>query len=462
MFLLTSILRLTIQIGGYMTSVHWRYVFALVSGLGALSIITVAFLRPDLKNGMYSVTRPRPGQTYLQSLWSGLTSLDFPGVSIFVTGVALIILATSWGGSTYPWGSAAVLIPLITGPLLLVVFVIYQQYMVPGRFLTKRFPRTIPVIPYQFFREKDVTLVCLISASTGAALYSAFYFAGVYFTLVKNMDPAEAGIQLLYYVPGIGIGVYSAIFMCNVYPRQTITPLLIGTVIETGGIAALSWAIAARGKVAVNVLMAVAGLGTGIRFMPENLHLTGMYRDRLAPILGLLLFSNPFGGTLALTVMGSVFQNKMAVYFTADNAGAGGGTSGFDIHSPTAFEALAELPPEVLEDVRATAANAISWAFISILPFLGISIIAASLLGNVWVSKNKTAEAEGEVDADMRDQTQSVQRDGRPEVLTGIYFRALLRRTVEVERHPGPLEARLDQLRAPAEPREQKRAMSTA
>jgi hypothetical protein len=44
----------------------------------------------------------------------------------------------------------------------------------------------------------------------------------------------------------------------------------------------------------------------------------------------------------------------------------------------------------------------------------------------------------------MQEQTQSMQRDGRPDVLTGIYFSALLRRTIAAERHPGPLEVRLD------------------
>jgi hypothetical protein len=429
-----------------MTNVHWRYVFVLLSALSGLSIATIALLRPDLKKGKYSLTRPRPGQTYFQSFLGGCACIDFVGAGTFVGGVTLILLATSWGGSTYAWASPAVLVPLIVGPLLLVCFVVYQRCMAPGRYLARKFPRTMPVVPYQLFHEKDVTLVCIISAATGAALYACFYFAGVYFTVVENYDAGKAGLQLLFYVPGIGVGVYTAITMCNVYPRQTIWPLLLGTIVETGAIGALSWAISARQKTAVNVLMGVAGFGTGIRFMPENLHLTGMYRDRIAVILGLLSFSGPFGGTIALTVMGSVFQNKMSVYFAGGN-----GSSSFDINSPAALDAINQLPPEKLEHFRSEAAKAVSWSFISILPFLSISILAALMLGNVWISKGKKANKEtpaGELttapDSAMQDQTQSVQRDGRPDVLTGMYFRALLRRTIVAERHPGPLEVRLD------------------
>jgi hypothetical protein len=431
-----------------MTNVHWRYVFVLLSALSGISIVTVAFLRPDLKKGRYSLTRPRPGQTHLQSFLAGCACIDFIGAGTFVSGVTLILLATSWGGSAYAWVSPAVLVPLITGPILLVFFVVYQKYMGPGRHLARRLPRTMPVVPYQLFHEKDVTLVCVISAATGAALYASFYFAGVYFTMVENFDAGKAGLQLLFYVPGIGVGVYTAIVMCNVYPRQTIWPLLIGTLVETGSIGALSWAISARQKTTVNVLMGVAGFGTGIRFMPENLHLTGMYRDRIAVILGLLSFAGPFGGTIALTVMGSVFQNKMSVYFAA-----GDGSSTFDINSPAVLDTINALPLQQLEHFRSAAANAVSWSFISILPFLTVSILAALLLGNVWISKDKMAkeatsarETAANPDMAMQDQTHSVQRDGRPDVLTGMYFRAVLRRTVASERYPGPMEVRLDQL----------------
>jgi hypothetical protein len=432
-----------------MTNVHWRYVFVLLSALSGLSVVTIAFLRPDLKKGRYSLSHPRPGQTHLQSFFGGCACIDIVGAGSFVLGVTLILLATSWGGSAYAWISPAVLIPLIAGPLLLVFFVVYQRYMAPGRYLARRFPKTMPVVPYHLFHEKDVTLVCIISAATGAALYACFYFAGVYFTMVENYNAGKAGLQLLFYVPGIGVGVYTAITMCNVYPRQTIWPLLLGTLVETGSIGVLSWAIRARQKTAVNVLMGVAGFGTGIRFMPENLHLTGMYRDRIAVILGLLSFAGPFGGTIALTVMGSVFQNNMSAFF-----GGGNGSSSFDYNSPAALDAIISLPPDQLEHFRSAAANAVSLSFVSILPFLAISIFAALMLGNVWISKDKMANPAGDMVADtdlvLQDQTQSVQRDGRPDVLTGMYFRAVLRRTVSLERRLGPLEVRLDEHDTPS------------
>jgi hypothetical protein len=248
------------------------------------------------------------------------------------------------------------------------------------------------VVPYQLFHEKDVTLVCFISAATGAALYACFYFAGVYFTLVEWFNGGKAGLQLLCYVPSIGVGVYTTIFMCNMYPRQTIWPLLIGTSVETGSIGALSWAVSARQKTAVNILMGVARFGTGMHFMSENLHRTGTYRDKIAVILGILSFAGPFGGTIALTVMGSIFQNKISAYFVGSRS-----SSRFNTNSPAALDAFNDLQPEQLEHFRSAAANTISWSFISVLPFLGLSILAALMLGNVWISKDKKTDTDSDV-----------------------------------------------------------------
>jgi len=38
----------------------------------------------------------------------------------------------------------------------------------------------------------------------GMGIYSLFYFSDLYFVLVKENPATKAGVQLLYYVPGIG------------------------------------------------------------------------------------------------------------------------------------------------------------------------------------------------------------------------------------------------------------------
>ncbi len=366
-----------------------------------MSFCTIFLLRGDLKPGKISLSRPEPSQTRFQALVSGLSTLDIGGITLFILGVGLVILGTAWGGSTFPWKSGAVISSIILGALLIMLFLAYETLLSPGRILNRHFPKTVPMIPSSVLSAKDVKLVCFIAAATGSALYSVFYFIGIYFTLVESYTSSHAGTQLLYYVPGLGVGVYGAIFICNVYPRQTFWPLFIGTVVETAGIAVLSYAVKSRDPTLVNVMMAIAGAGTGMRFMPSNLHLSGMFRSQLASVYSLLRFALPFGGTLALTIMGSVFQNQMSEYFGSDavsnsNSSSNNSTSTatINLHNQASLDAISSLPQAEQDAIRAQGATATMWSFISILPILGLSLVASVGLGNVWIPRRKSSKNE--------------------------------------------------------------------
>lgn len=439
-------------IGGYLTQTSWRYTFTLCAGMSAVSAFSIIFLRQDLKAGEVALFDAGSWTPHLSRLASGLATLDIGGAFFFIAGIGLIILGTSWGGSSYPWSSAGVIAPLVVGSVLCIVFVVYEKMLEPGRPLARAFPNVQAMVPWSILKEKDVVIICIIAAATGAALYSAFYFIGIYFTLVEGFDSGKSGLQLLYYVPGLGIGVYAAMFMCNVKPRQTFWPLLIGSVVETAGIGALTYATKQADHTLVNVMMAIAGFGTGIRFMPESLHLSGMFRNRLAPTLSMLRFAMPFGGTLALTVMGAVFQNKMSAYFGSPEVAQQLGIDGGDVnaHNTASLDAVNDAPPELQAAIRSTGADAVMWAFISIIPLLSLALIANLFLGNVWISKHeKTVDLEkterrdsgGTASGLVQGQRTVVERDGLPDILSGVYLQALFTGTVKSKKHAGPAES---------------------
>lgn len=445
-------------IGGYLTNANWRYCFVLSAGISVVSFLSLFIVRNDLLAGKVSIWRPSGSQTRLQALASGTATLDAGGSTLFILGVGLIILATAWGGSTYAWGSSAVIVPLVIGAVLLAAFVAWETLLAPNRFLNRRFPRTIPMIPASTLGAKDLSLVCIIAAGTGAALYSVFYFIGIYFTLVEGYEASKAGTQLLYYVPGLGVGVYIAIFVCNVWPRQTFWPLSLGTTIETTGIALLCYAVKSRNATLVNVMMGIAGAGTGMRFMPSSLHLAGMFRDRLAPAYSMLRFALPFGGTLALTIMGSVFQNQMAdVFGSASTNGASSGSSNgtvtINLHTEASLDSISQLPAAEQAAIRAQGATATMWSFISILPILVVTLIASLGLGNVWISKKKggdkakkaeerlAAQEDGTCARHARavDPDANVEKPGSGvEILEGVYLLALLRGNIRTLKKKGP------------------------
>lgn len=195
-----------------------------------------------LRNELLEGTHFHKGSKW-SAIFPALATLDIGGVILFIFAVGLIILGTSWGGSTFPWDSAQVLAPIIVGGALLPVFVLYEFLLGDGRILARLFPQQSPMLPLDLFSRKDTLVIAVIQFSAGAgefisplsllfcrvllqslrsiffsfiflvcrrgliltliAMYAVFYFVGIYFTLVEGKPASSAGIQLLYYIPGI-------------------------------------------------------------------------------------------------------------------------------------------------------------------------------------------------------------------------------------------------------------------
>jgi hypothetical protein len=179
-------------------------------------------LRKELVGGTHSVKGSRRS-----SFIPGLATVDVGGTALFTIGTALIIIGTSWGGATYPWASAEVLAPLVIGSVLFVLFFVYEYSLAPGGIIARMLPQQTAMIPSDVFEKKDTIVLAVVEFATGAgklvlrlllltglkqgsrsiffaAMYSVFYFIGIYFALVEAYPASRSGVQLLFYLPGIG------------------------------------------------------------------------------------------------------------------------------------------------------------------------------------------------------------------------------------------------------------------
>ncbi|OJD22864.1 hypothetical protein ACJ73_05784 [Blastomyces percursus] len=226
----------------------------------------------------------------------------------------------------YPWASAAVLVPLISRSILFSLFFVYEYYLEPGRVLSRIFPQKTPMVPFHMFKVKDTSLLAILEFATGAGKIGAR-------------------------------GPHS--------PRTCV--------------ALITWAVTTRNIPLINGMMAVAGAGTGLRFMPSSLHAAGIWPDKITPAMSIMRFCLPFGGTLALAIMGSVFNNKMASIFHPNAEFQNGG---IDIQSSQSLDDISKPPLEAQEHIRNTGKDAVMWAFISIMPIMAISFVTGIFLAN--------------------------------------------------------------------------------
>ncbi|KAH7114219.1 major facilitator superfamily domain-containing protein, partial [Dendryphion nanum] len=378
-------------IGGYLATTSWRYCFVLPIPIAFLSMLLIFFLmRPELARGRVSA---KVGDSRRSDYVASFFTFDWPGMIFFIFGVGLVILAIQWGGTQYSWSSPAVVVPLAVGGFLWVLFYFYEYLLGSGRIMARTFPRQVAMLPSYLYQKKDTSLLMLINFASGVALVSAFYFISIYWELAEGYTASEAGVQLLYYTPGLGIGAYTAMFLCNVWPRQTFYPLMVGSGLEAVGLAVLTWSVSTRHKALVNIMLALSGAGTGLRFMPVVLHAAGIWPNRIPSIQSLMSFALPLGETIGISMMGAVFSNKYSEGLRNISPLTPGET--FSTSGTPSLNTLNNLRPDTKEAVQNVAAKAVMWAFVSILPFMALSIIAALFLGNVWIGKDAKKGANG-------------------------------------------------------------------
>jgi hypothetical protein len=132
-------------------------------------------------------------------------------------------------------------------------------------------------------------------------------------------------------------------------------------------------------------MMGLTGAGTGLRFMPGTLHGIGFFPNNIASVIAMNAFAVPFGGTLAMTIMTSVFFNKAG--FSMNAAG-----------SSSSVQGISPLPPDIRGPIQEKAKQGIVWAFISILPFMWLCVLAATSLGNVKITRKRKVDSQGKMD----------------------------------------------------------------
>ncbi|EWC44389.1 hypothetical protein DRE_01215 [Drechslerella stenobrocha 248] len=377
-------------IGGYLTGVNWRWCFWINLPMSAVSHVAVFFvMRKELLGPQPQITTDEHGNVISierHGFLEKLSVIDYGGIAIFLAGACLFVLGLLWGGADYPWVSAAVLVPLILGALLICCFFYYEHLMEPGNRMAKAFPNQTAMLPWKILKKRDIGVLSYLNFTTGMALFSAFYFVSVYFTVVEGYEPWRAGIQLLYYTPGLGVGVYMAMFICNVWPKQTWLPMFFGSWIEPIGLALLTYALNIRHVPMVNGFLALSGVGTGIRLMPGTLHAVGIEPKQIARVVSLMSFVLPLGGTLGLTMMGSVFNNKLATGFHDIGAGATGLAGKESGRSAQSLEEIRSLPAPILAMVEDVAKQAVVWSYVSIVPLIALGGVVACFLGNVQIT----------------------------------------------------------------------------
>ncbi|KAJ7482822.1 major facilitator superfamily domain-containing protein [Mycena galericulata] len=341
-------------IGGALASTQWRWLFC----AGIAFVLVSFFLR----------VRTPPG-----SMREKLARVDWIGNAIGISGITLAILGLTWAGSSYPWGSAHVLAPLIIGLVLIIAFMLYEF----------RMPHELePTVPYDLLSNRNSLSGYLSTFFHGITSITIIYYLPVYFQACFDATPIRSGVDML--ATALVVAPFALIAGILVQVLNRYMPSNIaGWVLTIIGFGLLSM-LTADATVSQWVgYQFVAAAGTGMIFAVTVFPiLAPLSVERTAAALGFFAFCRAFAQTWGLTIASTILQNELAKTlppaFTAQTQFAAGAEIAY-----AAIPAIRALEEPLKSEVRTAFAESMRVVWRTMIGISGAGLLTCVLLTEV-------------------------------------------------------------------------------
>ncbi|KAL2801982.1 siderophore iron transporter mirB [Aspergillus granulosus] len=171
----------------FLVNVNWRW------GFGAFAIIIPIVASPTyvvLKMAMIKAEkqgliapRERSGRTLVENIKHYFFELDIPGVILLAGGLTVFLLPfTLASRAPNGWATDYIIAMIVTGFVVLILFVLYQAYLAPK-----------PFLKYEFLTDRTVIGACLLDANYQMSYYCWNSYFSSFLQVVSNLGVAEAG-----------------------------------------------------------------------------------------------------------------------------------------------------------------------------------------------------------------------------------------------------------------------------
>ena len=268
--------------GGFITQhLSWRWVFYinLPIGIAALAIIAAVLHLPRKR------TRH---------------AIDFLGTALLGGAVTVIILLTTWGGTTYAWGSAPIF-SLAAAAVILVALFCWAETRAAE-----------PIIPLGLFRISVFSVSNSVGFIVGFVMFGSIIYIPLYLQTVHAATPTSSGLQLLPLVGGMLITFTISGRLVTRWGRYKIFPIL-GTGVMSIGLFLFSLLTPSTPLAVSSVYMFVLGAGIGgvmqvLVVAVQN----AVPRSQLGTATSSSAFFRSIGGSFGVAVFGAVFNNRLA------------------------------------------------------------------------------------------------------------------------------------------------------
>jgi EmrB/QacA subfamily drug resistance transporter len=350
-------------LGGYFTDhLTWRWAFWINVPVSIVVFFVAAAAIPSL------AARTKPIIDYIGILFVGL-------------GATGLTLATSWGGTTYPWSSATIIGLFVGSTVALGVFVWVESRVAE------------PILPTRLFGSSVFTVCCVLSFVVGFAMLGALTFLPTYMQFVDGVSATTSGLRTLPMVVGMLTTSIGSGILVGRTGRYKVFPMA-GTAVMVVAFVLLSRMGPGTSALLQSLYLLILGAGIGLCMQVLILIVqnTSSFEDLGVATSGVTFFRT-IGSSFGAAIFGSLFTNflhsRLGPALIASRAPAAAASSP---------EALHRLPHDVAAPIVAAYAESLARVFLWAAPVALVGFLLASFLREVPlrdISHNATDLGEG-------------------------------------------------------------------
>jgi EmrB/QacA subfamily drug resistance transporter len=267
--------------GGWFTQhASWRWIFYINVPIGIVALFAIALV---LHIPTHKVAH----------------KIDWWGTTYLSAGVVALILLTTWGGTTYAWGSTMILTLGIGGVALLALFCLVEL----------RAPE--PIIPLVLFRNRTFSAASAVGFVIGFTMFGAIVYLPLYLQIVHGASPTKSGLELLPMVAGMLVTFIMSGQLVSRTGRYKIFPIAGSAVLALGlGLLAELGPTTAFGYVALDMVVVGLGLGLVMQVLVVAVQNSVPY-SQLGTATATATFFRTIGGAFGVAVLGAVFNAQL-------------------------------------------------------------------------------------------------------------------------------------------------------
>jgi EmrB/QacA subfamily drug resistance transporter len=343
-------------LGGYLTDhLSWRWAFYVNLPLGVLALVVTGLT-------MHLPGR-RPGRVYIDGWGAGLLG----------AGVGALTLLASWGGSQYPWRSWQIIALGGLTVAALTVFVLVQR----------RLERDCsePILALSMFASRNFTAATTLIFLVGLSMFGAVTFLPQFQQNVQGASATSSGLLLLPLMGGMLVTAVSGGLLITRTGRYK-AMLVGGSTLMATGLGLLASMGVHTSQSTTSLYMIVLGVGMGMLMQTTMLVMqNSVSQHNLGAASGAATMFQTIGGSLGVSLMGTLFAKRLSSSLQAIPGGRGSGhLSGSSQLTPAMLD---KLPEPVRIVFQQAIASGVGQVFLWGAGFAVLAIIASLTIREV-------------------------------------------------------------------------------